>query len=803
MKWKIAVLTLGLAAGAQAGILFSDGFESGDFTTGGWTVEKAPVVRTGGQVSGSYCAQIAWAHVLTKSLDLSGKTGVTLSYAINCDPLLETNEFIAVEASADGGANWVTLEEARNNGYATREWSIAPEMLTSGFAFRFVGPGVGRWCRIDDVLVTDDSVASPPVFMSDPVVEAAAEDSVAYSGTLADNALDPDGDPMTFSLVSPTNTWLAVAEDGTLSGTPDPADAGLNSWTVQVSDGTFSNTATLNINVAYGGERVTLFSDGFESGDHTTGGWTIEAGQARFSSAAASGSNCVNLVWGDKWRKDLDLEGMTKVTLSYAINCSPDLPEANSIALEVSADGGATWVTLEELKGTAGYVAREWSLAPEMFTSGFAFRFDQIGFPGSGEWCRIDDVLVTAAAPEGGVYAAFDAVADPVNLIANPQFNLLDSQLPDTEQTTYNVLGSFGDAQWFTNKTANITGWAHYYADPNGLTAAVGTPHVIDGVGELDSTFYLDTHVNATEVTLNSSMDYRNGMKQEDILAGTSINPAATYALSIDAWQRPSGTVQDNATFRFALTAGADATNMANAVAGSLLQTAATNLLKVAGTPQVLSVSGAALATAQSGGPVNVIFDHINPIAIPGFPGGVAAGDVNNNNLVSQLKIGEVSLLLVIPENDLNKDGVFDQADVDLAQLYLDGAGGDSAADRQAAWIALGKTPTEALAQLNLTDFDIDGDGTFDLADVAALWGPQDVVVQAVMNGSGMEFVWPSNVGKTYDLESCTSLVISNWAVYNDGVTTYENMASTLPTNSLIGVQDDGQPVRFFRIIEK
>lgn len=147
--------------------------------------------------------------------------------------------------------------------------------------------------------------------------------------------------------------------------------------------------------------RVTLFSDGFESGDFTAGGWTLSVSPEIITTGQANGSYGTHINWGDVLTKSLNLEGMTEVTLSYAISCKPDMPADTSIALQVSADGGATWVTLEELRGTAGYVIREWNLAPEFLTSGFMFRFDKVG-AASGDWARIDDVRITAAALEAG-----------------------------------------------------------------------------------------------------------------------------------------------------------------------------------------------------------------------------------------------------------------------------------------------------------------------------------------------------------------------------------------------------------------
>jgi len=88
----------------------------------------------------------------------------------------------------------------------------------------------------------------PPSFSSDPISKADATEGYAYSATLLGSASDPEGDAMTYSKVSGPS-WLSVASNGTLSGTPTSSDLGLNSWTVQVADTFGSDTATLQITV--------------------------------------------------------------------------------------------------------------------------------------------------------------------------------------------------------------------------------------------------------------------------------------------------------------------------------------------------------------------------------------------------------------------------------------------------------------------------------------------------------------------------------------------------------------------------
>jgi len=92
---------------------------------------------------------------------------------------------------------------------------------------------------------------APPVFDSNPVSEAGATQDEVYTSTLADNASDADFDSMTFAKIAGSGpTWLSVASNGALSGTPLVGDLGANSWQVSVTDGTSTNFANLQIFVS-------------------------------------------------------------------------------------------------------------------------------------------------------------------------------------------------------------------------------------------------------------------------------------------------------------------------------------------------------------------------------------------------------------------------------------------------------------------------------------------------------------------------------------------------------------------------
>jgi hypothetical protein len=95
------------------------------------------------------------------------------------------------------------------------------------------------------------------MFAADPINETAAQEGAAYSSSIADDATDPEGDPMTFSKVSGP-AWLNVAPDGALSGIPRDSDVGENTFTVRVTDtgGLYDTAAmTIQVNNTYSGTQ--------------------------------------------------------------------------------------------------------------------------------------------------------------------------------------------------------------------------------------------------------------------------------------------------------------------------------------------------------------------------------------------------------------------------------------------------------------------------------------------------------------------------------------------------------------------
>jgi len=93
-------------------------------------------------------------------------------------------------------------------------------------------------------------VYGPPAFTNNPFNAPFGAVGVAYSASIAASATDPNaGHAITFALVSGPS-WLAVATNGTLSGTPAAANAGANTFVVSATDSSgLSASATMSLYV--------------------------------------------------------------------------------------------------------------------------------------------------------------------------------------------------------------------------------------------------------------------------------------------------------------------------------------------------------------------------------------------------------------------------------------------------------------------------------------------------------------------------------------------------------------------------
>jgi hypothetical protein len=145
-----------------------------------------------------------------------------------------------------GRAYWFEAQQLEGGGgdHLSVAWQGAGIPVRSIIAGAYLVPNQAG-------IVVSNDLPDAPSFTSDPIVKAAGTQGSAYSGSLGTDASDPDlGDTRTFTKVSGPS-WLTVASNGTLSGTPLNANVGPNSFTVRVTDaaGLFDEAA-LTIAVA-------------------------------------------------------------------------------------------------------------------------------------------------------------------------------------------------------------------------------------------------------------------------------------------------------------------------------------------------------------------------------------------------------------------------------------------------------------------------------------------------------------------------------------------------------------------------
>ncbi|HSR88090.1 MAG TPA: putative Ig domain-containing protein, partial [Pontiella sp.] len=255
-----------------------------------------------------------------------------------------------------------------------------------------------------NITVTAAPVNQPPAFTVDPINKANADENVAYSGSVAADASDPEGDAMTFSKVSGP-AWLSVAANGTLSGTPGAGDVGANVFTIQVNAAGGSDTATLYITVdaaPIGWQELTY--DDFESG---WGNWVDGGADATLSGSFAVGSQCLNLQDNTSTSvatlsNAIDLSGSTqlKIDFSYVVQ---SFEGSEDFWVQYSDNGGSSWTTIQAFVNDVDFVDNGTRYYPSIIIDSGSYNFSsnaKIRFrcdaSGDADDVYIDNVVISA-----------------------------------------------------------------------------------------------------------------------------------------------------------------------------------------------------------------------------------------------------------------------------------------------------------------------------------------------------------------------------------------------------------------------
>lgn len=116
--------------------LFSDGFESGNLTAGGWTTSGSATVNNAAAYSGSYGASLKKVASIQKAVSTVGYQAIHIKYARKTIGM-DSGEYLYAEWSTDGSV-WNVLERTQDTSWASRDLACAAGANNSaGFRIRF------------------------------------------------------------------------------------------------------------------------------------------------------------------------------------------------------------------------------------------------------------------------------------------------------------------------------------------------------------------------------------------------------------------------------------------------------------------------------------------------------------------------------------------------------------------------------------------------------------------------------------------------------------------------------------------
>ncbi len=319
-----------------------------------------------------------------------------------------------------------------------------------------------------------------PVFNSDPVVKPLAIQDQPYSDSLANDAIDPNGDSMSFSKISGP-AWLNVAANGELRGTPEYSDVGLNSFIVEVSDGILTSTATIEITVNDNITPIILFSDDFESG---LGNWSnVSSGDnydwtRNYGGTTSSGTGPSNGADGSSYYMYLETSsGYAYISGDTAILQGPSITGTNiHIAFQYHMYGSDIGVLAIDVLSGGSWINDVWSISGQQQSSnGDAYtsvdvdlsaynvsqiRFHAIAAGGYTGDMAIDNVEISSV-PAGPA---------PVFLNNPTTKSTAIIDIPYNDSLANDAVDPNGDLLYFSK----ISGPAWLYVDPDGTLS--GTP---------------------------------------------------------------------------------------------------------------------------------------------------------------------------------------------------------------------------------------------------------------------------------------------------------------------------------------
>jgi hypothetical protein len=330
-----------------------------------------------------------------READTFGAASVQLSFTFATNSSVDSNDDVAVDVSRNGGASWTQLEALTGisgastgsrsydvTGFAAVDFRVRFR-ISAGYtqtgesmAFDDIQVQIARTCRAHFALVHDGAAST------------CAVEPIALERHSVTHQLDPTySGTVTLSTSSGNGTWSLIAGGGTLVA----LGGGAATYTFGIADGGrvtlgLSSTVaeTLDIDVVAGMEREETTEDpaltftnlagstvrdefssvsyGMNDGTASWSGPWIERGD---DGNPATGNVVIlggELVLEDfpntnldpSLERQVDLSAATTATFSFTFRTTAGVDANDSAFIEISTNGGASWILLENLTGITG-----------------------------------------------------------------------------------------------------------------------------------------------------------------------------------------------------------------------------------------------------------------------------------------------------------------------------------------------------------------------------------------------------------------------------------------------------------------
>jgi hypothetical protein len=196
---------------APPALPWSDGFESGNFTTGGWTLQNSSAtVDTAAKYTGTYGAKLTKATWIEKAISTAGFSNIHILYDRTTNGY-DAGEYLYVEWSIDG-TNWIQLEATQQTAWASKDLTCDPNAnnnLNFRIRFRTNASAGNEYAYVDNVEITGQG-AAPPLIISGHILDPCAV-PVYDVVVLANNGGGSDTtDPNGYYEVTVPNNWFGT-----------------------------------------------------------------------------------------------------------------------------------------------------------------------------------------------------------------------------------------------------------------------------------------------------------------------------------------------------------------------------------------------------------------------------------------------------------------------------------------------------------------------------------------------------------------------------------------------------------------